>query len=368
MMMKNKIIITLLIIVTLLFSSTSIVANPGGNGDDSRDFTCGGSCHGDPSLSVESDGIISIEVKEFIYSGTTTEIVVNIEQVSTSKDRIVGIFLLGSINGNNDQPSDYGWEIIQDDNGGTSNYIEKRASLNGSVYASWIIRSPTNSGTYNLFASIQHGIEPNPRSLAALGVSERHEIEILPIPENYPSLSESWIIPDNREREGDGAITVFTVNTDKIEVDWRLAGESNNNVAEIQELGIGEWRVSLPKTIGDAKIEFQITTFNGNFSVEQPWMEIGTESERFEGSAIGARLQALSYAIIIFGFVISMQNWLVTIDFSDYSSKVKRKRDNGQKNESQRMIVHEKYPGWLWDSVEEKWVPEIVESENRSDD
>jgi hypothetical protein len=59
---------------------------------------------------------------------------------------------------------------------------------------------------------------------------------------------------------------------------------------------------------------------------------------------------------------------LVTIDFSDYFSKVKRKGNSGQKNESQRMIVHEKYPGWLWDSVEEKWVPEIVESENRSDD
>ncbi|MAK40528.1 MAG: hypothetical protein CL993_02225 [Euryarchaeota archaeon] len=367
-MMKNKVIITTVIITTLLFSSTPIVANPGGNGDNDRDFTCGGSCHGDPSLSVDSDGIISIEIKEFVYAGTTTEIVVKIDEVTTSNERIVGIFLLGSINGNNDQPADYGWEIIQDENGGTSNYIEKRASINGSVHASWIIRSPTNPGTYNLFASIQHGIDPNPKGLAALGVSEKHEIEILPIPENYPSLSEDWIIPEYREIDGDGTITILTENTDNIEVNWKLSGELNSNIAEIQEIGIGEWRVFLPKTIGDSKIEFQITIFNGNFSVEQPWMEIGTENERFEGSSIGARLQALSYAIIIFGFVLSMQSWLVSTDFSDYFSKVRSKSHESENNDSQRMIFHEKYPGWLWDSVEEKWVPDIVESEIRSED
>ena len=56
-MMKNRIIITLLIIVTLLFS-LSIVANPGsGMGTILGILHCGGSCHGDPSLSVESDGI-----------------------------------------------------------------------------------------------------------------------------------------------------------------------------------------------------------------------------------------------------------------------------------------------------------------------
>lgn len=366
--MKNKMKITMIIIVTLLFSSTPIVANPGGNGDSERDFTCGGSCHGDPSLSVDSDGIISIDIEDVIYSGTTTEIVVNIEQVSTSDDRIVGIFLLSSLNGNNDQPADFGWEIIQDDNGGTSNYIEKRASLNGSVYASWIVRSPTDSGIFNLFASIHHGIDPNPKALAALGVSNQLEIEVLPIPENYPSLSENWIMPENREINEDGSITILTVNTDNIEVNWRLSGESNNNIAVIENVEIGVWRVFLPQTIGDSKIEFQITNFNGNFSVTQPWMEIGTESEKFEGSSIGARLQALSYAIIIFGFVISMQNWLITIDLRDYNSEKIAEVPSLSENETQRLIAHEKYPGWLWDSVEEKWVPEIDNSEIRSGD
>ena len=51
--LRDKLVI-LTIIFTLLSSTSFSVANPGGNGDSNRDFTCGGSCHGDPSLSQES--------------------------------------------------------------------------------------------------------------------------------------------------------------------------------------------------------------------------------------------------------------------------------------------------------------------------
>ena len=46
-----------LAIIALLLATSASLANPGGEGDADRDFTCGGSCHGDPALSAPSDGI-----------------------------------------------------------------------------------------------------------------------------------------------------------------------------------------------------------------------------------------------------------------------------------------------------------------------
>ena len=56
-------------VVALLMVSSSSVANPGGNGDSDRDYTCGGSCHGDPSMSLPSDGTISISQDGDVFAG-----------------------------------------------------------------------------------------------------------------------------------------------------------------------------------------------------------------------------------------------------------------------------------------------------------
>ena len=53
---------TVLIVIALLFATSASVANPGGEGDADRDYTCGGSCHGDPALSSPSDGIVTVSV------------------------------------------------------------------------------------------------------------------------------------------------------------------------------------------------------------------------------------------------------------------------------------------------------------------
>ena len=71
--MKSRIIVVS-IILTLLLATSSGVANPGGKGDSNRDFTCGGSCHGDPSLSSPSPAEIQIDMKSTAFSGTATEV------------------------------------------------------------------------------------------------------------------------------------------------------------------------------------------------------------------------------------------------------------------------------------------------------
>ena len=120
--MKSRILV-LSLILTLLLATSSGVANPGGKGDSNRDYTCGGSCHGDPSLSSPSSAIINVDIPSTVYSSTTAEVSVSISNLDTSDNGLVGIFLLGSKNVNSDHPEDYGWAIIQDPNGGLSNYV-----------------------------------------------------------------------------------------------------------------------------------------------------------------------------------------------------------------------------------------------------
>ena len=56
-------ILTLATITLILISTQGTVANPGGEGDGNRDFVCGGSCHGDPTLSAPSTATISIHLE-----------------------------------------------------------------------------------------------------------------------------------------------------------------------------------------------------------------------------------------------------------------------------------------------------------------
>ena len=108
-----------LAIIAILLATSASVANPGGEGDADRDFTCGGSCHGDPALSAPSDGIVSVSVDSLVFSGTATAVHVTASGMSLSGNRLLGVFLLGSSNGNGDHPEDYGWAILQDPNGGS---------------------------------------------------------------------------------------------------------------------------------------------------------------------------------------------------------------------------------------------------------
>ena len=71
MMRSRAAIVT---VIAILLAAGASVANPGGNGDGNRDYTCGGSCHGDPALSSPSDGTVSVSVDSTTYTGTATAV------------------------------------------------------------------------------------------------------------------------------------------------------------------------------------------------------------------------------------------------------------------------------------------------------
>ena len=364
--MKSRIIVVS-IILTLLLATSSGVANPGGKGDSNRDFTCGGSCHGDPSLSSPSPAEIHIDMKSTAFSGTATEVSISVSGMELSNNDLIGIFLLGSKNGNNDHPEDYGWQIIQDPNGGTSNYVEIVSSEN-TVTVSWVLLAPMEEGQKEIFASIQHGSMYNHDNKAFIGETDGFIVNIEPIPENYPTLEEGWVSPDERVSGDSSAIIIRTVNTDSLSVLWRLPGESQSHEASVEMISDQEWEVSIPATLGDTRIEYQIIASMGEFSNQMPWLSIGTSEPYFDGTSLGAKLQSVAFILIILGFMLSLQTWFAprgvrksidhttVVEDSIVTKKIEESTSEPDSDYWSRLIKSDDNPGWLWDPVENEWV------------
>jgi len=363
--MKSR-IFALSTILFLLLATSSGVANPGGKGDSNRDYTCGGSCHGDPSLSSTSSAAIEVDMAPTAYSGTTTKVSVSLSNLDTSENGLVGIFLLGSKNGNNDHPEDYGWTIVQDPNGGLSNYVEV-VSSNNQVTVSWVLQAPNDLGEKEIFISIHHGSYYNHNNKAYIGETDAISVNIEPIPENYPTLAEGWTSPEERISGDSSTIKVRTINTESLMVYWRLSGETKSHQATVEMIADQEWEVSLPATLGDTRIEYQIVASMGDFSNVMPWLSMGTSEPYFDGTSIGANLQSISFALIILGFMISLQSRFAprgVPKIADNTSEVEKLMTENQGSSVpmlndeywSRLIRSDENPGWLWDPIDSEWV------------
>jgi hypothetical protein len=340
------------IIFALLSCSTFSVANPGGNGDGNRDFTCGGSCHGDPSLSASSDGVLDIEVQKNVYAGNALAIHVTASDMTLSSNGIIGIFLLGSLNGNSDHPSNYGWSIIQDPNGGSNNYVETTVPSSNSVTLTWILFAPDEGGNYNLYAQMNHGHTSNSDNLAYTGVSGPLTVDVQTTPSNLPGFSENWVAPEYRSPGDSTNIIIMTKNTDSVQVKWKLEGEWFENTANVSLIEKDTWAIDIPPTFGNTVVQYSVITSNGNFSIEQPLLTVGTSLAEFEGSLLEARLQALAFASIIIGFVATLQSYF----FKTSRNSTQRPNNTEVIDDKNRLVKHPEHPGWLWDSEKNNWV------------
>ena len=362
-------ILALATITLMLIATQGTVANPGGNGDSNRDFVCGGSCHGDPSLSAPSTATISITSGNTAFTGTAYQLDTTIEIDLISHSRILGVFLLSSTNGNGDNPEDHGWNIIQDPSGTTVNYVEVIVPTNGEVSLTWVLTAPEQVGDGDLIVAIHHGA--GYEGLAYLGVSEPHSISIDPVPDNLPGFALDWSAPNYRVTGDTSPVSVLTQNTTEISVEWKLEGESVSHPATVEAGMEDEWLVNLPATMGEGRIVYRVTTSNGDFDVVQPWLTMGTIPPEFDGSLIGARAQGFAGAFMIIALMVSLQGLL---------QPARRKHELDQTEEVEaaeetpvepvveestldddaayraRLLKYDEHPGLLWDPVDEEWV------------
>ena len=141
---------------------------------------------------MPSDATIEISLGNEAFSGQAVSVEVSVSDVS-SPSNIIGIFLLSSLNGNSDTPEDHGWHMIQDPNGGSSNYIETKMPSSGTITETWVLLSPETIGSHNLFAEIHHGSYGGEKAYS--GVSEAFEVTVNEVPEGLPGMSNEWVAP-----------------------------------------------------------------------------------------------------------------------------------------------------------------------------
>ncbi len=367
----------LTIVATMLLATQGSVANPGGEGNDDRDFTCGGSCHGDPSLSGVSSAVIAIDSSATAFAGTAYQFDTTIEIHEISHSRLLGVFLLGSTNGNGDQPSDHGWTIIQDPAGATDNYVEVSVPNTGIVSLSWVLNAPSTTGDTELFIAVQHGAG-YPGDVAYLGVSDAHSIEVNPVPANMPGFAPDWTAPNYRVTGDTSPVSIMTQNVTDIAVEWKLEGESFSHQASVEAGGEDEWLVHLPATMGESRMVYRVTTSNGQFDVVQPWLTMGTAPPEFDGTVWGARAQGFAGAFMIIALFVTLQGILQPArkkDDLDHTAEVEASEPTQAAEESaapmpepepeeetvpsadsERYEKYDEHPDLLWDLVEEKWV------------
>ena len=367
-MMRSR--AAVLAVIALLLATSAGVANPGGESDAGRDYTCGGSCHGDPALSSPSDGTVTISVDSMAFTGTAIVVHVTASGMSLSGNRLLGVFLLGSANGNDDRPEDHGWHILQDPNGGLHNYVLVVVPPSGSVTLTWVMLAPEHAGMQNLFASIHHGVNPNPNNWAYSALTMGYSVDVQPVPENLPGFSFDWT-PEMRVTGDDSPTVIRTKNATSVSVQWMLDGEWVPHDAEAQMVEDDVWAVMLPATIGDTRMQYQVTTSNGEFSIVQPWLTVGTKPPPFDGGIWDARLQSLAFAFLVLAFLVALQTRLSPWEGRpelDPTEEVEAAQAEevpppppGLEPEPaddywSRLVSSEEAPGWLWDPVEEEWV------------
>ena len=137
------------ILATLLLFAPSLgSANPSGVGEGAFDAQCGGACHGDADMNRSSPSIVTLQSEEVAYEGLLTSVTVSIENIQTTQQGLLGVFLLSSLSGAGDLPSDDGWTIISNSEGGTENYVEITVlPSQNQRNVTWTLRAPDMANT-----------------------------------------------------------------------------------------------------------------------------------------------------------------------------------------------------------------------------
>ena len=298
--MRRTFILAGLLLLVLVVPSHS--ANPGGMGDSSRDFSCGGSCHGDPGLSQSSSAEFQFELdRTSAYVGGPISITVSATGMELSPRGLVGLFLLADTHGVADTPEDAGWTILSDGAGGSGNYVENHAfdSTTG-VSVTWSLIAPPSEGVYTLYAEADHGGDGSPR----MNLSQAFTIDVGPIPENLPQMID-WEPMTSRGLGETSTMTLPVVNATSVHLEYRIGEGQVTSVAVRLENNV--WTAELPAALSDIVVHYRIVMTNDEFSETTGWITVGMDEDGYSADLTSVRLQALALMLTSLALCITIQ-------------------------------------------------------------
>jgi hypothetical protein len=252
------------LVLSGLLISSIVYAYSGGWRDDNQDYNCGGtSCHS--GVANEGAGEINVDLdKTSVLSGQNIAVTVNVTLVQLGGDSIVGVFLLSSQTGSGDLPSNGGWKIAQDPNGGAGdeamNYVEKVSPGSGEVVSfKWSLEAPPTPGSYSLFVRVHHG------SVARNALWEDYDgtvsVEVSPLPPGLPKIDHSPVSAGFVEESV--TMQASVINGTKVFLHWREVGQTQFNSIEMTNTSVEDdfgwvFEGSVPAQAAEAQLEYQI--------------------------------------------------------------------------------------------------------------
>jgi len=295
-------------VLACLLSSPVMEANPGGNGDGTRDFACGGACHGDPDISQPSSAVITVSTdRESTYVDGPLTITAEISGMELSDRRLVGVFLTTGTFGVDDSPDDSGWIVTSDANGGTSNYVEMHVlDSTAGVSVSWSLTAPSVEGVTTFHIGVHHGGGGVAR-LADTSDTGGISISVGPIPENFPQLSD-WNPVTQREIGVTTNLEAKIVNVTSVNLEWQIPGTNSIQSIAAESTSNG-WQASLPAALTEGTLEYRWRLSNQDFETTSAWTTLSSDGSS-SVDVNPARLLMLALAMITASLLISLQRFM----------------------------------------------------------
>lgn len=300
----NSSLKTLVLFVSLLCISSFSQANPGGVGPSTQDMQCGGACHGDADLNATSPFTIQIQQTSTAYAGLPMSLNVEVSNLDQMQIDVLGVFLLTDTTGFEDTPEDDGWAIVSNSQGGDENYVEAQPT-SPSVDIGWVLKPPSEPGTFTFFASIHHG-STDQSGTPYFGISnEPLTIEVLPVPENLPRIDPGIVLPSQRNNGEQTTFTLSTLEVDTVLVEWRLQ-DGETHVFNATNLGEQQWEVTIPATLTPGIVEWRVTLEGNDIVQTSPWLQISSLSDSTDID--NSMLYLQSFALLVFscGFYLGL--------------------------------------------------------------
>ena len=300
----NSSLKTLVLFVSLLCISSFSQANPGGVGPSTQDMQCGGACHGDADLNATSPFAIRLEQTSTAYAGLPMSMNVEVSNLDQMQIDVLGVFLLTDTTGFEDTPEDDGWAIVSNSEGGDENYVEAQPKST-SFGIGWVLKPPSEPGTFTFFASIHHG-STDQSGTPYFGISNVPlTIEVLPVPENLPRIDPQSVLPSQRNNGEQTTFTLSTLEAESVLIEWRLQ-DGDTQVFNATKTGEQQWDVTIPATLTPGIVEWRVTLEGNDIVQTSPWLQISSLSDSVDID--NSMLYLQSFALLVFscGFYLGL--------------------------------------------------------------
>lgn len=288
------------LLVILLLSINLGAAEPGGVGDGVYDMQCGGACHGDSDQNATSAAILILSSEDKIYAGQATTFTLQVEQLSSSPYVPIGLFLLSDSTGYRDTPQDIGWQIMSDSKGGINNYIEVTGFTEADSIE-WVLRAP-EVGNYTFYASIHHGGNDVPY----FAISSAYTVEVLPIPDNLPRLSNDFTPMTSRQVGEQSNFQLLTEDADSVIIEWKISGGIVNSM-NLSGDSVNAFMVELPTANQPSSMQWRAILSGEGPQQVTPWFTLVTNPQSFSIDSNAVYLQSLSILFFCAGLSLLIQ-------------------------------------------------------------